>query len=92
VTAKGLAVLRRSEVSVLPDFITTAGGMLGGLAPVLDGGASPTRDPAQVADQVQSALREVLDHDQGPLLGACHRAEAFLRSWRPELPFGRPLA
>ena len=31
-------------------------------------------------------------HADGPLLGACHRAEAFLRTWQDTLPFGRPLA
>ena len=92
VTAKGLAVLRRAGVSVLPDFITTAGGMLGGLAPALDGDGPSTRSAQQIGDQVRAVLGEVLDHDQGPLLGACHRAEAFLRSWRDDLPFGRPLA
>lgn len=92
VTAKGLAVLRRAGVCVLPDFITTAGAMLGRLAPALEGDGASPRTTAQVAEQVQGALREVFDHEQGPLLGACHRAEAFLRSWRTELPFGRPLA
>jgi hypothetical protein len=90
VTAKGLAVLRRAGVTVLPDFVTTAGPMLGGLAPALDGGAPGS--PAEVADRIREVLGEVLDHEQGPLLGACLRAEAFLRSWRDELPFGRPLA
>jgi glutamate dehydrogenase/leucine dehydrogenase len=92
VTAKGLAVLRRAGVCVLPDFVTTAGGMLGGLAPTLDGDGPPTRSAEEIGEQVQAVLGEVLDHEQGPLLGACHRAEAFLRSWRDDLPFGRPLA
>lgn len=90
VTAKGLAVLRRAGVTVLPDFVTTAGPMLGGLAPALDG-AAPA-GPADVADRIRSVLGDVLDHEQGPLLGACQRAEGFLRTWRDELPFGRPLA
>ncbi len=92
VTAKGLAVLRRAGVCVLPDFVTIAGGMLGGLAPALDGDGPETRSTEQIGEQVRAVLGEVLDHDQGPLLGACHRAEAFLRSWRDDLPFGRPLA
>jgi glutamate dehydrogenase/leucine dehydrogenase len=87
VTAKGLAVLRRAGVVVLPDFITTAGPLLGGAAPVLDGAAPP-----DVAPAIAAALRDVIGHEQGPVLGACHRAEAFLRTWRSELPFGRPLA
>jgi len=91
VTAKGLAVLRRAGVRVLPDFVTTAGAMLGGLAPSLDGSAA-LRTPDEVASAVRDVLGEVLDHEQGPLLGACLRAEVFLRSWRDQLPFGRPLA
>ena len=45
-----------------------------------------------VGDQVGGAVREVHGHDEGPLLGACERAEAFLATWQDELPFGRPLA
>jgi hypothetical protein len=87
VTAKGLAVLRRAGVVVLPDFITTAGPLLGGTRPALDGAK-----PDDVGAVVAAALHEVVDHDLGPVLGACHRAESFLGTWRSELPFGRPLA
>jgi hypothetical protein len=47
------------------------------------------RGAASVA--LLGALGEVLPHEQGPLLGACLRAEAYLATWRDELPFGRPL-
>lgn len=90
VTAKGLAVLRRAGVVVLPDFVTTAGPLLGALLPALDGRSAPARD--EIASAITAVLSEVASHEQGPLLGACHRAEAFLRSWREDLPFGRPLA
>jgi glutamate dehydrogenase/leucine dehydrogenase len=90
VTAKGLAVLRRSGVCVLPDFVTTAGSTLGGVAPALSAMPAPSID--DVRESVVAVVTEVLDHHEGPLLGACHRAEAFLRTWRSELPFGRPLA
>ena len=43
-------------------------------------------------DTVTGILDEVATHEEGPLLGACARAEAFLGTWRPSLPFGRPLA
>ena len=33
-----------------------------------------------------------LAHDDGPLLAGCYQAEAYLRTWREQLPFGRPLA
>jgi len=86
VTAKALAVLRRAGVVVVPDFIATAGPLFAGWP--LDAG-----DPATAASvAIDAALLDVLAHDDGPLLGACYRAEAFLASWRDELPFGRPLA
>jgi glutamate dehydrogenase/leucine dehydrogenase len=90
VTAKGLAVLKRAGVCVLPDFVTTAGPMLAGLAPVLDGDRSTAL--SDIRARVAAVVREVLDDEQGPVLGACRRAEAFLRTWQAELPFGRPLA
>jgi glutamate dehydrogenase/leucine dehydrogenase len=89
VTAKALAVLRRAEVPVLPDFITTAGPLFA-LRPGDDATADGVRGAASVA--ILGALGEVLGHESGPLLGACLRAEAFLSTWRDELPFGRPLA
>jgi glutamate dehydrogenase (NAD(P)+) len=87
VTAKALAMLRRSGVVVVPDFVSTAGPMFAGWpAP----GAGDADAAASAA--IDASLLEVLDHDDGPLLGACYRAEAFLGTWRDELPFGRPLA
>jgi glutamate dehydrogenase/leucine dehydrogenase len=87
VTAKGLAVLRRRGVVVAPDFVTTAGPLFAGWP--LDGASDPA---AAAATAIDTSLLEVLGHEDGPLLGACHRAEAFLATWRDELPFGRPLA
>ncbi|MBC8364263.1 MAG: hypothetical protein H8E59_04625 [Actinobacteria bacterium] len=43
------------------------------------------------ADEAAIVVAEVLDHPEGPVLGACERAEAFLGSWQDELPFGRPI-
>jgi len=87
VTAKGLAVLRRAGVVVVPDFVSTAGPLFAGW-PIAGAG-----DPGSAASvAIDAALLEVLGHDDGPLLGACYRAEAFLSTWRDTLPFGRPLA
>jgi hypothetical protein len=87
VTAKALAVLRRAGTTVLPDFVTTAGPLFAGWP------TDPTVDPAAAAaTAIAAALSEVLVHDDGPLLAACYRAEAFLATWQDERPFGRPLA
>jgi len=87
VTAKGLAVLRRAARVVVPDFLATAGPMFAGW---------PSRgadDPSEAAAQsIATSVGEVLEHADGPFLGACYRAEGYLLSWRDELPFGRPLA
>ena len=89
VTAKGLAVLTRAGVRVLPDFITTAGPLVGGLAPALDGSVA---SPSGVSEVVAAVLTEVVDDEHSPVLAACRRAESFIGGWRPSLPFGRPLA
>ena len=93
VTAKALAVLRGAGRTVLPDFVTTAGPSLAAWPPA--GHDEPADLDAAVA-LVDAAVTAVLDDvagaAEGPLLGACARAEAFLRTWQDTLPFGRPLA
>ena len=88
VSAKALAILSRAGVVVLPDFIVTAGA----LAAWPTDGATATAEPSTAAELVTSALGEVLGAEQGAVLAACERAEAFLLTWRSELPFGRPIA
>jgi glutamate dehydrogenase/leucine dehydrogenase len=88
VTTKAFAQLRRGgAVTVIPDFISTAGYLVSGF---LDG------DPAAVTEtlvqRVLQLLDEAAEHPDGVLLGACYRAEAFLESWQETKPFGRPLA
>jgi glutamate dehydrogenase (NAD(P)+) len=89
VTAKALAVLRRQGTVTLPDFVVLVG-------PLLAAWGASGRDTetleAETRDAVAGILGEVAAHPDGPLLGACERAEAFLRTWRSALPFGRPLA
>ncbi len=89
VTAKGLAVAARRGHIVLPDFLTTSG-PLHAWAP----GAPSAADEVIAAAEtfVTATTTEVLDHDEGPYLGASYRAEDFLRTWQERLPFGRPLA
>jgi glutamate dehydrogenase/leucine dehydrogenase len=82
VTARALAVLGRAGVVVVPDFLSTAGPLLAALAPEGD-------DPmGRVAESV-SSLR---DEGVNLWMAAALRAEDFLRTWQPTLPFGRPLA
>ena len=88
VTARGLAVARRNGVAVLPDFVTTAGPLLAGQT----GQGDPDAIVATVVERVGSVISALNDHPDGHLLGACHLAETFLRTWVAEMPFGRPLA
>lgn len=89
VTAKALAMLRRRGAVVMPDFVTLAGPLLAAWG---DPGRSIADAEKDTITAVQAILAEVASHPDGPLLGACERAEAFLRTWRSSLPFGRPLA
>jgi hypothetical protein len=80
VTAKGFAILRNANVTVVPDFVVMA-------APLA--AAWQTGDPTAA---VAGIVHDIIDEDDGLYLAACYRAEAFLRTWCDRLPFGRPLA
>jgi glutamate dehydrogenase/leucine dehydrogenase len=82
VTARALAVLGRSGTTVIPDFLSTAGPLLAALDP--DGG-----DPM---GRVHDAVAAVAGQGSGAWMAAVATAEAHLRTWQDELPFGRPLA
>jgi len=82
VTAKAIASLGRAGVVVLPDFVTTSGHLA---AWPVDGS---TTDAATL---VGDAIAQIIGAPNGPLLGACEIAEAFLSSWAT-VPFGRPIA
>lgn len=88
-TAKGLAILHGRDVIALPDFLTLAGPTFAGW-PVGDATVDAVVGAAE--EWIAATTRDVMAHDEGPVLGACYRAEAFLATWRDELPFGRPLA
>ena len=87
-TTKGALTLERADVTVLPDFVTTAGRLIASF-PSSD-------DVAVVETEVTSKLTEltmsILGKDASPILEACFQAETFLKTWRDELPFGRPFA
>lgn len=86
-TAKAFAALRRRGVVYVPDFVSLAGGLLVGWA-----SDAPAAALDAVAARVDALVREVAAHPDGLFLAGCVLAESFLRTWRDELPFGRPLA
>lgn len=83
-TTKAAVMLQRRGVTVLPDFLSLAGGSL-----VAEGSA---RDAAEAAAQVAEITTQVsAQTDQLPSVSAALRAEAFLATWH-EPVFGRPFA
>jgi glutamate dehydrogenase/leucine dehydrogenase len=90
-TADSVAVLRARGVVALPDYVCSAGAVIGYRSP---------RDatPAEVLTDVQARLaqlvQQILDHPDGALAGGTEIAEAFLATWRGPngLPPGPPLA
>lgn len=88
-TAKALAVMSRGGIVAVADFIST-GAPIHAWYP--QGEATPDAVIAAATTSIESALDHALGHEHGPFLGACIRAEDFLRTWRESLPFGRPLA
>lgn len=83
VTAKALAVMGRAGVTYVPDFVAIGGPVLAGVGQV---------DPLECPARITSVIAECAAHPKGLFLGACERAETFLRTWQDALPFGRPLA
>jgi len=82
ITARAHAELSRAGRVHVPDFLATA-------APLLHAHGEGVADPvAAVAEKVAS----LAPHGTGLWLAAVEEAEAFLRTWRDSLPFGRPLA
>ncbi|MGF1596729.1 MAG: hypothetical protein ACFCVK_07320 [Acidimicrobiales bacterium] len=88
VSTKALARIKRAgTVTVVPDFVSIAGPLVGGL---FEAG------PAAAGSTLRTRIHEILDEagsdPDGVLLGACYRAEAFIETWQDRKPFGRPLA
>ena len=88
-TSKALAVCRRKGIAAIPDFVALAGSTVAAWSNS-DAGDDEVR--SEVARSVTALIDEALTSDDGPFLGACYAAEAFLSTWQDELPFGRPLA
>lgn len=81
VTARAHADLGKAGKVHVPDFLSTA-------APLLHAHAEVGDPVAAVAEKVAGYA----DRGPGMWLAAVEDAEAFLRTWRDDLPFGRPLA
>ena len=88
-TSKALAVCRRRGLVAVPDFVALAGSAVAAWNSP-DTGDDELR--AEIASTVAALMADALKSDDGPFLGACYTAEAFLSTWQDELPFGRPLA
>lgn len=82
VTARALAVLGRAGIVVVPDFVATAGPLLAACDP--DGG--------DAMERVHTSVAQLAGEGTNLWMASALRAEQFLTSWQPELPFGRPLA
>lgn len=78
ITTKAVAHCQRNGVLALPDFITTIGSLVA--------------EEAELRSLVAETITSVIRHEDGPIIGACERAEAFLAEWQDDLPFGRPMA
>lgn len=83
VTTKALAVMQRAGVVYIPDFVSLAAPLLVGV------GAA---EPEDTVERIIGVLRETSGQPEGLFMACCQRAEAFLRTWQDQLPFGRPLA
>jgi len=86
-TRHGADVLRRRGIAALPDFVCNAGAVIG-YRSALD--ATPDDVLATAASTITELIQDAMDHQDGPLTGACERAAGFLRSWwgdPPDPPF-----
>jgi hypothetical protein len=87
VGTKALAIARRRSIAVLPDFVTTAGGLIAQWS--THPGAPETE--TETAETIAGLITAAGEHSEGHYLGACVAAEAFMATWVETLPFGRPL-
>ena len=95
-TTRALVILQAAGAVVLVDFVCLAGPLFaawpGELAGLEGDAVTPEATEAAALEAITNLVRETSGHAEGAFLGACHHTESFLRTWRDELPFGRPLA
>ncbi|NNF56255.1 MAG: hypothetical protein HKN03_17650 [Acidimicrobiales bacterium] len=91
VTTKAFVMMRREGITVVPDFVAAAAGLIAEYLP-----NSRTMDSAQLSTLASNTVTDVLvacsHHPDGVFIGACERAESYLTTWTDFRPFGRPLA
>ncbi len=95
-TTRALVTLQAAGAVVLPDFVFLGSRHFASwpsdLASLAGDAATLERLTAAAMERIASIVNEALPHPDGAFLAACYLAEDFLRTWREELPFGRPLA
>ena len=95
-TTRALVILQAAGAAVLADFLCLAGPLFAAWPAELAGlegdAVTPEATEAAALEAIANLVSETSGHPEGAFLGACHHAESFLRTWRNELPFGRPLA
>lgn len=88
-TTKAMLLLREKGTAVLPDFLTTAGPAF---AEWPSGDITAEAIEADATSTIRELAKSALAGEDGPMMTACYQAEAFLRTWQDDLPFGRPFA
>ena len=95
-TTRALVMLQAAGAVVLADFLCLVAPLFaawpGELAGLEDNAVTPEAVEAAALATIAELVQATVTHPEGAFLGACHHAEGFLRTWRNELPFGRPLA
>ena len=95
-STRAMVVLQASGTVVLPDFACLGGPLFAAWPSELAGLAneSVTEEAVESAalDKIKALVHEIVSHPEGAVMGGFYLAEDFLKSWREELPFGRPLA
>jgi len=87
-TARGLAVAGRRDAVIVPDFVSGAGPYLAAISDIDD----PEALLADIAERTRAARSGWETSGVGAFVAACETAEAHMRTWTENLPFGRPLA
>ena len=82
VTAKAYAAFCRNGIVLVPDAVTCAAPLLAIVEP----------DAGDPIERVAALATELAPAGVDAWLAMVERAEAFLSTWQPSLPFGRPLA